>query len=79
MNEDSQAKAIQDIVKNVNTGDTLYIDLSGGMRDTAMLLVAVARYLRDLRDVNAHVRYTEMGAASPSLYATATSCTICLT
>lgn len=29
MNEDSQAKAIQDIVKNVNTGDTLYIDLSG--------------------------------------------------
>ena len=52
MNEDSQAKAIQDIVKNVNTGDTLYIDLSGGMRDTAMLLVAVARYLRDLRDVN---------------------------
>lgn len=61
MNEDSQAKAIQDIVKNVNTGDTLYIDLSGGMRDTAMLLVAVARYLRDLRDVNAHVRYTEMG------------------
>ncbi len=53
MNEGAQAKAIQDIVQKVQPGDTLYIDLSGGMRDTAMLLVAVARYLRDIRDVTA--------------------------
>ena len=60
MNESAQAAAIHDIVQNVQPGDTLYIDLSGGMRDTAMLFVAVARYLRDIRDVKAHVLYSEL-------------------
>lgn len=67
MNEGAQAKAIQDIVQKVQPGDTLYIDLSGGMRDTAMLLVAVARYLRDIRDVTAHVLYTELVEGKPLL------------
>lgn len=62
MSESAQAAAIQDIVQKVQPGDTLYIDLSGGMRDTAMLFVAVARYLRDIRDVKAHVLYSELRA-----------------
>ena len=62
MNESAQAAAIHDIVQNVQPGDTLYIDLSGGKRDTAMLFVAVARYLRDIRDVKAHVLYSELGS-----------------
>ena len=67
MNESAQAAAIHDIVQNVQPGDTLYIDLSGGMRDTAMLFVAVARYLRDIRDVTAHVLYTELVEGKPLL------------
>ena len=54
-------------MQKVQPGDTLYIDLSGGMRDTAMLLVAVARYLRDIRDVTAHVLYTELVEGKPLL------------
>ena len=60
MTEADQAAAIAKIVQNVAPGDTLYIDLSGGLRDTAMLMVAVARYLRDIRDVHAHVFYSEL-------------------
>ena len=37
------------------------------MRDTAMLFVAVARYLRDIRDVKAHVLYTELVEGKPLL------------
>lgn len=54
-------------MQKVQPGDTLYIDLSGGMRDTAMLFVAVARYLRDIRDVKAHVLYTELVEGKPLL------------
>lgn len=67
MSESAQAAAIHDIVQRVQPGDTLYIDLSGGMRDTAMLFVAVARYLRDIRDVKAHVLYTELVEGKPLL------------
>lgn len=39
----------------------LYIDLSGGMRDTATLLLIVARYLKDIRMVQTKkVLYSEL-------------------
>lgn len=41
--------------------DNLYIDLSGGMRDTATLLLIVARYLKDIRMVQTKkVLYSEL-------------------
>lgn len=61
MTEQDQTKAIAAILNEVETGDSLYIDLSGGMRDTVMLIVAVARYLKDIRDVTTHrVVYAEL-------------------
>ena len=49
--EKKQFQAISQLLEKINEGDTLSIDLSGGMRDTAMLLVTAARCMRDLRDV----------------------------
>lgn len=43
MSEADQTNAISAIIENVSADDSIYIDLSGGMRDTAMLMVAVAR------------------------------------
>lgn len=61
MTEQDQTKAIAAILNEVETGDSLYIDLSGGMRDTVMLIVAVARYLKDIRDVTTRrVVYAEL-------------------
>lgn len=61
MGEPDQTKAISAILGYVHEGDRLYIDLSGGMRDTAMLMVAVARYLKDIRHVQTQrVIYSEL-------------------
>ena len=49
--EKKQFQAISQLLEKINEGDTLSIDLSGGMRDTAMLLVTAARCMRDLRGV----------------------------
>ena len=51
LNEATQAEAIEKIVQEIDKDDTLYIDFTGGPRDIAMLLVSVARYLRDLKEV----------------------------
>ena len=51
LNEATQAEAIEKIVEEIDKDDTLYIDFTGGPRDIAMLLVSVARYLRDLKEV----------------------------
>lgn len=56
-----QAVAIQALIENINKGDSLYIDLSGGLRDSAMLMVTAARILRELRDVQTcRVLYSEL-------------------
>lgn len=56
-----QAAAIQALIENIHVGDSLYIDLSGGLRDAAMLMVTAARILRELRDVQTcRVLYAEL-------------------
>ena len=49
--EKKQFQAISQLLEKINEGDTLFVDLSGSLRDVAMLLVTVARCMRDLRDV----------------------------
>ena len=49
MEEADQTRAISAVLEQVAENDNLYIDLSGGMRDTATLLLIVARYLKDIR------------------------------
>lgn len=51
MDEETQFQAISQLLEKIEKEDTLFVDLSGGMRDVAMLLVTVARCMRDLRDV----------------------------
>lgn len=51
MDEETQFQAISQLLEKIETEDTLFVDLSGGMRDVAMLLVTVARCMRDLRGV----------------------------
>lgn len=51
MEEADQTRAISAVLEQVAENDNLYIDLSGGMRDTATLLLIVARYLKDIRMV----------------------------
>lgn len=51
MEEADQTRAISAVLEQVAENDNLYIDLSGGMRDTATLLLIVARYLKDIRNV----------------------------
>lgn len=51
MDEETQFQAISQLLEKIEKKDTLFVDLSGGMRDVAMLLVTVARCMRDLRDV----------------------------
>ena len=56
-----QAAAIQALIENIHVGDSLYIDLSGGLRDAAMLMVTAARILRELRHVETRqVLYAEL-------------------
>lgn len=47
MEEADQTRAISAVLEQVAENDNLYIDLSGGMRDTATLLLIVARYLTE--------------------------------
>lgn len=51
MDEETQFQAISQLLEKIEKKDTLFVDLSGGMRDVAMLLVTVARCMRDLRYV----------------------------
>ena len=61
MEEADQTRAISAVLEQVAENDTLYIDLSGGMRDTATLLLIVARYLKDIRMVQTKkVLYSEL-------------------
>ena len=84
--EKKQFQAISQLLEKINEGDTLSIDLSGGMRDTAMLLVTAARCMRDLRKVETRrVIYAELRFA-PQFHTlgglsrmTAPSCMICST
>lgn len=64
--EKKQFQAISQLLEKINEGDTLSIDLSGGMRDTAMLLVTAARCMRDLRKVQTRrVIYAELRGEEP--------------
>lgn len=61
MEEADQTRAISAVLEQVSENDNLYIDLSGGMRDTATLLLIVARYLKDIRNVQTRkVLYSEL-------------------
>ena len=61
MEEADQTRAISAVLEQVAENDNLYIDLSGGMRDTATLLLIVARYLKDIRMVQTQkVLYSEL-------------------
>lgn len=66
MDEETQFQAISQLLEKINEGDTLFVDLSGGMRDVAMLLVIAARCMRDLRGVETRrVIYAELREGEP--------------
>lgn len=66
MDEETQFQAISQLLEKIETEDTLFVDLSGGMRDVAMLLVIAARCMRDLRDVKTRrVIYAELRGGEP--------------
>ena len=61
MDDKAQFRAISLLLGQIGPEDTLSIDLSGGLRDTAMLLVTAARCIRDLRGVDTRrVIYAEL-------------------
>ena len=61
MREADQAKALDQMLRQICPEDRLSVDLSGGLRDTAMLLVTAARCMRDLRGVETRrVIYSEL-------------------
>ena len=61
MDDTAQFHAISQLLGYIESGDTLSIDLSGGLRDTAMLLITAARCMRDLRHVDTRrVIYAEL-------------------
>lgn len=61
LDDQSRAQAIAQLIQQIQAGDNLYIDLSGGPRDAAMLMVTAARILRDLQQVEARqVLYAEL-------------------
>lgn len=60
LQEADQTRAIYEVLQHINSDDHLYIDMTGGMRDTAMLLITTARYLRDIRQIDTpQVLYAE--------------------
>lgn len=66
MDEETQFQAISQLLEKIETEDTLFVDLSGGMRDVAMLLVIAARCMRDLRKVQTRrVIYAELRGGEP--------------
>lgn len=61
MDEETQFQAISQLLEKIEKENTLFVDLSGGMRDVAMLLVIAARCMRDLRKVQTRrVIYAEL-------------------
>ena len=61
LDDQSRAQAIAQLIQQIHAGDSLYIDLSGGPRDAAMLMVTAARILRDLQQVEVRqVLYAEL-------------------
>ena len=61
LDDQSRARAIAQLIQQIHAGDSLYIDLSGGPRDAAMLMVTAARILPDLQQVEARqVLYAEL-------------------
>lgn len=66
MDEETQFQAISQLLEKIEKKDTLFVDLSGGMRDVAMLLVIAARCMRDLRKVQTRrVIYAELRGGEP--------------
>lgn len=66
MDEETQFQAISQLLEKIETEDTLFVDLSGGLRDVAMLLVIAARCMRDLRGVQTRrVIYAELRGEEP--------------
>lgn len=66
MDEETQFQAISQLLEKIEKEDTLFVDLSGGMRDVAMLLVIAARCMRDLRKVQTRrVIYAELRGGEP--------------
>lgn len=66
MDEETQFQAISQLLEKIETEDTLFVDLSGGLRDVAMLLVIAARCMRDLRKVQTRrVIYAELNNNEP--------------
>lgn len=67
MTSAAQTAAISSLLSIIQPEDSLSIDLSGGPRDTAMLLVTAARCLRDLHNVETNrVIYSELAANGSS-------------
>ncbi|GEM_PF-218402 len=52
MNEKDQTRAIGQLLPYIQAEAALSVDLSGGMRDTAMLLLTIARYLESVKQTN---------------------------
>ena len=77
--EKKQFQAISQLLDKIEKEDTLSIDLSGGMRDTAMLLVTAARCMRDLRGVQTRRGSMQSCAGKSLSRTTAPSCMICST
>ena len=71
MEEADQTRAISAVLEQVAENDNLYIDLSGGMRDTATLLLIVARYLKDKTEANGNALFRVATLTEAQEYLTA--------
>lgn len=64
MQDADRLRAIRQVAELLPENTQLTIDLTGGMRDTAALLVAIARYLQSFKKLaSCEVLYTELGNA----------------
>lgn len=64
MQDSDRLRAIRQVEELLPENTQLTIDLTGGMRDTAALLVAIARYLQSFKKLTScEVLYTELGNA----------------
>ena len=64
MQDSDRLRAIRQVAEQLPENTQLTIDLTGGMRDTAALLVAIARYLQSFKKLTScEVLYTELGNA----------------
>ena len=59
MKEAERVEVMRKISAQLLPGDQLVIDMTGGMRDTAMLMIAVARYLQAQKVSTVKVYYSE--------------------